>query len=436
MRNGLALLTLSLVGVLFGTASCGKDEATGGGSSTGHVGYCQSCSHTSDCADPNVCRVVQGKLGVCAKSTDTQCCEGAAGSTSGTCYTNLGPNIDGAGGSAGGGIINNGGKAGRGGSGGTGVVPQTRLGQACVSNGDCVTAGLECLTEDSLPGEQGPAGGLCTAPCASNADCEGFGTVAYCYTLAEQPYCIEGCPVGAFDKCHDRVDVACTPLTNQAPCTSDSACSPGICDADSGVCLFGGCVPACGADSQCGSGQSCDFSTGLCSSNPKEGLGFGAPCNTRETNDPCAGFCIRVSETGGMCSASCSQNLNLYGCGFDGSGPADAVCAFRTADDFASIGDLGICGPLCDCNAECELEGWGCFDLDDQLGTGAQEYFGRKGICLTRDENDQPSDTLQQCPNGSGGGAGAGGEGGGGGTGGSGGTSDGGQSGSGGEGGS
>src|SRR6185369_15607257 len=101
----------------------------------------------------------------------------------------------------------------------------------------CVTDGLKCVTDSSLTGQQGPAGGLCSAPCEANTDCLEFTDTAYCYTLGTEQYCIESCPIGDGLKCHERDNVACTPLTNQAACTSDSDCAPdGACDSDSGIC--------------------------------------------------------------------------------------------------------------------------------------------------------------------------------------------------------
>jgi hypothetical protein len=406
MQNRLALLSLFLGGVLFGTASCGEDEPIGGTQNDGHVGYCEPCDAASDCQSGNVCRASTpgATLGVCAKSTDTQCCTNG---TTGTCHTGLNSNV-GSGGSAGGGIIGSGGKAGSGGSGGSGgSAAKTHLGQACVSDGDCVTDGLKCITDTSLTGQQGPAGGLCTLPCESNGDCLDFASSAYCYTLGTEQYCVEGCPIGDAIKCHERDNVACTPLTNQAECTSDSQCGPdGVCDTDSAICVFGGCVPTCLADSDCGAGLSCDFSTGLCAKNPKEGAAIGAPCDPADANDPCAGFCVRVSDTEGMCSAGCSQNQNLYGCGFDGNDPAAALCAFVSVSAFNSLGDQGLCGALCDCNDDCKISGWGCLDIDEQLGSGAADYFQRAGICLQLDSGTKPTDTLQTCPPGSSGGSG------------------------------
>jgi len=410
MQNRLALLSLFLGGVLFGTASCGEDEATGNNPGTGHVGYCQPCDASSDCKSGNVCRAKSASddLGVCANPTDSECC--VSGMTG--CHSGLTVTIDGSGGSAGGGIINKGGAGGKAGSGGSaGTAARTHLGQACVSDGDCVTDGLKCITDTSLAGQQGPAGGLCTLPCESNGDCLEFAASAYCYTLGAEQYCVEGCPIGDALKCHERDNVACTPLTNQAECTGDAQCGPdGVCDTDSGICVFGGCVPTCLADSDCGSGLSCDFSTGLCAKNPKEGSAIGAACDPADADDPCAGFCVRVSDTDGMCSAGCTQNDRLYGCGFDGTDPATALCAFVSVSAFNSLGDQGLCGSLCDCNADCKISGWGCLDIDEQLGEGAADYFQRAGICLQLDSGTKPSDTLQQCPPGS---SGTGGEGGG-----------------------
>src|ERR1051325_3941487 len=192
VRRGWSLLTLGVSSLLLATTSCGSETLTadeppggagdssgtggtggkgggggkggttgasgedmGGADTTGSNGYCRACAYSSDCRLGFVCRQVSGPLGVCAKTTDTECCDGPDGK-SGNCYTNLG----GAPGSAGGGgkgggvatggsggtSAGGGGSSGRGGGGrGTGGVGGQSgvFGAACEQNSAC-DASLVC----------------------------------------------------------------------------------------------------------------------------------------------------------------------------------------------------------------------------------------------------------------------------------------------------
>jgi hypothetical protein len=435
MRNGFAWLTLGLGWVLFTTVSCGKDEATSPSGTTGTVAHCKGCSHTNECASGNICKVVTGSIGVCATAAETSCCDGPDGK-SGSCYQNLGGNIDGSGGS-GGGILNNGGKSGKGGSGagGSGNTGNTsmRLGQACINDADC-GAGLGCLLSDGLNGGVGPAKGMCTMPCLSSSTCLDISDNSYCYPLTEtERYCIEGCEPGAagVPKCHERTEIACSLIglipREGATCQDSDDCGSGeLCDSNELVCgeIVTGCIPVCGGDYDCGEEQFCDFTTGLCTDTKPSGLPLGSFCDPRDVPDPCNGFCLSGTQPDeGECSALCTLTGSLTGCGWDGTGAAETSCLYatRVSGDDTAPGDVGLCGTLCDCNSQCKLSNDVCIDESDE-GL-IEEFWGRKGYCRPLSADETMSDSISVCPDGTSSG-GTGGEGGQpSGTGGSGGTS-------------
>lgn len=419
MRNRLALLTLSFVGALFGTASCGQDEAT----QPNGAGYCQVCERSSECASGTVCLAIADKPGVgaCAKSSDKQCCtNGNSG-----CRTLNGP-IDNSGGSggSGGSVLNNAGKGGKGGSGGSGgsAPKQSHLGQNCVKDSDCGDENLQCIGSTDLSDGTGVPKGLCTMPCVDGNDCLDKYDNSYCFEFnTNDHYCIEGCTTGALGspKCHERDEIACSligliPRTTSCDTSSDCG-SQQLCDSQSGTCgdIVTGCVPLCAGDFDCGDKEYCDFETGMCTKTKPTGLPHGAVCTPPKGNaqDPCQGFCDAGSDpTQGICESLCVLSQALAGCGWDGSTPnPDNVCLFGTIlspPGDAVFGDVGICGALCDCNDQCLREGDVCID---ETGQDVEQIWGRKGYCRALDTSESIKDTFQDCPAGVGGGAGNGG---------------------------
>jgi len=424
--NRLAALTLVLGGVLFGTASCGEDEATGGGTPTAKVPYCETCKASSECQSGNVCRSIAGKVGVCAKPTDTQCC--VAGSTT-DCQPSLGPVVDGSGGSGGGGIIGNGGKGGKGGSGGTGGAKQTHLGQSCINDADCVDDALTCIGSTGLSDGTGVAKGLCSMPCGDINDCLDKYDNSFCFAFNDNDqYCIEGCTTGTLGqpKCHERDEIACSLIglvPSSTSCASNGDCgSNQLCDPEQKVCgdIVTGCVPLCAGDFDCGDKEYCDFETGMCTTKKPTKLPNGAECTPPKgsAEDPCQGFCDSGTDPNqGICESLCVLSQSLAGCGWDGASEnPDNVCLFGTIlspPGDAVFGDVGICGALCDCNAQCLREGDVCID---ETGQDVEAIWGRQGYCRQLDSGETIKDTFQDCPAGVGGGAGngAGGESGGG----------------------
>src|SRR5262249_24745676 len=157
----------------------------------------------------------------------------------------------------------------------------------------------------------------------------------------------------------ERPDVACTLIglvpRDGAVCeTSDDCEETELCDSQDLVCgeMVTGCVPVCGADSECADGQFCDFTSGLCTDAKPTGLPLGSVCESNATPDPCNGFCLTGnSDDEGQCSGLCAISTEGFtGCGFDGTGSAETACLFGTRvsvnGDVAS-GDVGLCGSLC-----------------------------------------------------------------------------------------
>jgi hypothetical protein len=405
-----AFLTLGFCGLLLGTPSCGKDEATG----DDLVGLCGVCDATNDCESALVCKSVTGGNARCANRLASECCSGD------TCYP-LGPEL-GSGGS-GGGILGGGGgggksgAAGKGGTGGSGTfVPNTSsLGAVCNDDDDCADSRLTCLKSDDLEDGSGPPNGLCTLTCETDGACLEFTDDAYCVDLGDGSYCIEGCTTGgSFEpKCQQRADFSCSLLglvTGTEECESSTECGPNQLCGDTGLCgdIVTACLPTCGGDFDCDAGQFCDFASGFCVAEKPTGLSIGSPCNPQATTDPCDGFCVPTPAGGtqGKCEAFCSLSESLIGCGWDGSGRAEAACLFGTIlsppGDYGT-GDLGICGQLCDCNEDCRIRDEYCIDDFDGAVAG---IWGRNGYCRPLQTGENVADTFDECPDGSSGGAG------------------------------
>jgi hypothetical protein len=225
-------------------------------------------------------------------------------------------------------------------------------------------------------------------------------------------YCLEVCEPGAetAPKCQERPDLACSGVGAAAgttACTTIDDCALGeVCiaavEGDPTLCspVVSACVPTCRGDFECGAGQYCDLYIGMCLPGAPTGQPIGSVCDPAAATDPCAGLCLPVSDTEGMCSGACGYNATLTGCGFDGTTPADAICLFLPGyvDSMdVGAGDAGYCGPLCDCNDDCLSTGWGCFDIEVELGEGAGAFFGRAGVCRALAEGEVLTDGLV-CP--------------------------------------
>jgi hypothetical protein len=405
MRNGLAFLLLGLTALGLGTTSCGSDEATNNGSS------CKSAGQTYEV----VKSVAKGSCcsGLNAKCNTTPTTDPNTGITysNGTCTCQTG-GVLGGGGTGG----STGGGAGSGGTGG--MAMSTSLGRACTADAQCGT-GLTCLTNNGLA-SGGPAHGMCTLACETDTQCLEISSTSYCVGLTTtESYCLPACTVGALGspKCQQRSDVACT-LIGLIPtgpeCMTSSECGAGqLCSsAAPSQCgdIVTGCVPNCGGDFDCGDGQYCDYGTGMCTNMEPEGLPIGAECTPPATEadvDPCQGFCLSSDEAGtvGTCTAFCTFSQTFTGCGWDGVSKAEAGCLYATIlnqGQMAVDGDVGICGSLCDCNADCVLDSERC--VDEGMGI-IKQLFDREGYCRPLAAGETEADSFSTCP----GGAGAGG---------------------------
>lgn len=242
-----------------------------------------------------------------------------------------------------GGLQGSGGRLGTGGGPGAGNV----IGRACARDIDCGGSAV-CLTSTSTTlGGGGPPNGYCAVDCSADVNaCAAVDPNAVCVrfaTGASAPaFCLEGCTVGRQVqppvKCHDRPDVACD---------DTGAPSPGE----------GFCRPTCRNDADCGV-RRCDLASGFCVSEPLPAgaLAIGSPCDPSAATEQCAGVCLALTEETngpGMCAGLCT--LGAVGCGAPSSGgaPPGAACLFPLTEAEPDVGDLGICGKLCNCDDEC-----------------------------------------------------------------------------------
>jgi hypothetical protein len=396
MKNRISVLLLGFVGILVLIPSCGADEGTSGDDGDG--GGDSSCTLDTDCDTNSVCiDSVRGDGdGFCEDGEVCTCARVSGGGGGGT-------------GGASGGTGGRGGSSGSSGSsttGGTGGVVTSALGEPCASDSECGT-GLTCLLPNGLPSGDGPPNGLCTASCTADDQCLEFANEAYCVEFETGAnYCILACiggQVGA-PKCRVRNDFACgilgtTPTAQSCVDTNDCAAQQ-VCfadmEGDPTVCqdMTTACIPVCRADSDCATGQFCDFSSGFCTATEPTGLAIGSLCDPTlpAAQDPCDGFCLATdaTEAEGTCAAFCSASLDATGCGWTGTGAApEAGCLYATIISRDGAGgislaesDLMLCGQLCDCNDDCPAEIEFCMD-ENQADSMASinAIFGRPGYC-------------------------------------------------------
>lgn len=266
-----------------------------------------------------------------------------------------------------------------GGGGGTGLPP--RIGRQCVTSAECLSPEM-CLTANSTAfGGEGPAKGYCTFNCTNGGDaaCMAIDPDSHCVQVDEvSAFCLEDCspgPAGATqfdpDKCHGRMEVACSPLYDSTGSISVTAC-----------------VPSCSTDQSCGAGLHCNPKTGLCTSAPVSGLPIGAACTSPLDGgvNQCAGQCNGYITAAGdqvyECSEHCTIGANTA-CDWlgPGTGPASAACLYSVASTGPTgIGDLGSCVKLCDCDSACNAA-MRCLPLSSALET----LYQRKGFCGAAD---------------------------------------------------
>lgn len=243
---------------------------------------------------------------------------------------------------------------------GTGGAGNRELGVTCSSN-EC-EKGLVCHKEEEpFLGSGGPPGGLCTKTCVTSEDCP---KGSFCLDTVAGGECVLACDFGEdTSKCGGRADFSCSPtlVRTGVECQSDSDCDAGDgCyevtsgATTSGECrkVLGGCLPRCGADSDCTDGRFCDLGSGECVSKARDGLENGSICDP--SKDECRGICAATSDTEGFCEERCRIGSSS-GCGFEKLSAEKVACAFfafEVGTDQGS-GDTGVCASLCNCNSDC-----------------------------------------------------------------------------------
>jgi hypothetical protein len=168
------------------------------------------------------------------------------------------------------------------------------------------------------------------------------------------------------NKCQGRNDVACLPVNTEGT-------------------VFG-CVPVCGEDSQCPTGEACDQRAAVCvpKATASTGTPTGTKCDPNATTPTCEGTCVQFGAAdGGAGPAVCSQICVVGGmdlattpnCGGDSKG----ICGFTNAT--AGAGDQGFCAAACTASSQCDnADGFFCFPITGLTGTGAG--MTNNGFCF------------------------------------------------------
>ncbi|WP_437316581.1 hypothetical protein [Sorangium sp. So ce385] len=215
------------------------------------------------------------------------------------------------------------------------------LGAACEADADCGPDGICFLESASDFFGGGPAGGYCTKSCGGDDDCEGEGSVCIgdlCLLgcVPGDPPFTDGDPSVDPDKCQGREELRCESFQ------------------DATVCL-----PGCGSDVQC-TDRVCDPRGSVCVDEANEGLPNGTQCALDEDgNDPCAGWCVGITEEVAMCAELCGLNGDPD---LDCGGPQKGLCAYPLDRD-GGPGDIGLCVNACKAHSDCFLPLFSCVNL-------------------------------------------------------------------------
>jgi hypothetical protein len=228
-----------------------------------------------------------------------------------------------------------------------------RLGSQCDVDRDC-SGGLTCLRPDTYG--RGPAGGLCSAPCASDGDCAAYDEPSKCLpndacaATDENPfcdgYCVEGCR--AYEAVGDTLDPAKCHGRDDMKCTWD-------CDG-----CVSHCDPQCAVDEQCGAGFACDVATGLCVDYQPDNDPPGSACDFG--NYTCAGWCdvdkeasLQAGRTVGRCVEPCVVGSPVACGSRQSNAPLRACVGHFSWSLFGgeTPGDVGACADLCNCTSDC-----------------------------------------------------------------------------------
>lgn len=239
------------------------------------------------------------------------------------------------------------------------------IGGPCDEDGDCPEPAF-CLgpTGAKLFGGGAPSG-VCVADCTEDASaCDAFRGAACIDTspVADGPgttrLCLERCEFAGADleqKCHRRVDVACEELEG-----SDGE---------------GFCRPLCSVDAECGD-RRCDRRLGVCRSAElvTPDTRFGSECDAEAEEPGCVGVCLELDDALAVCSHRC-----VFGSADDCAALGeDQPSACQFVSPGGTIGDIGYCGELCDCNDECTAPSAICAAFADAT---LENVFGHLGSC-------------------------------------------------------
>ena len=112
--------------------------------------------------------------------------------------------------------------------------------------------------------------------------------------------------------------------------------------------------------------------------------------------DVCAGVCSTLAANGNNQVSVCGGRCQLggaVGCGFDltASAAVDAFCLYGPTN--ADVGDLGLCGQLCDCNGDCRDAAFIC-----RADSTLQSVTGRAGYCTAPNNGGGGTDKGIACP--------------------------------------
>lgn len=346
----------------------------------------QDASGFADCEAPPACNAGDLHNCTCGSSAaaGTQLCKDdgsgyEACSCDGTASGSGGTGSGGSGGtSSAGSGAGSGGSAGSNsaGSAGSASMPApaalfpNSVGNPCTADSQCAGSPLVCVKATSNTEFQlgGPQGGYCSLPCSADSDCQTIDDISACNTTLH--YCV----------------ALCLPGTSNIKCGADraQACVP------IGQSTVGVCIPRCSSDAACGAGRFCDpGDTGLCVDAKPPGGKVGDPCTpATEATDCASGLCLQYPApnnsavvAGSFCSADCTFGL-ANGCGFDNvSGGVRQAGCFQARVTGGQPGDLGLCFPVCDTNADCAQagNGWVCDPFGD---VSAEQQVGRLGECV------------------------------------------------------
>jgi hypothetical protein len=91
----------------------------------------------------------------------------------------------------------------------------------------------------------------------------------------------------------------------------------------------------------------------------------------------CDGLCVQLNDKSAVCSHPCVFGETSE-CAPSSGGLRRGGCLFVT--EHGTIGDLGYCGELCDCNDDCIEPTFVCDAFDN---ADLERAFGRKGACTS-----------------------------------------------------